>query len=102
MTNSNATPFAKEEYAFQHKDCEGVETVVKFNQIFTDKVVENFVAFLRGCGHFDVCIYTAMQLLCEEYFEAMKKENLIEIHEENKAMLQDLKKDKKKGKDAVN
>ncbi len=39
---------------------ENVETTTVVKDVFTDKIVEAFVDFLRGCGHFDSCIYEHM------------------------------------------
>ena len=87
----------KSEFCFLHEDSDGTETIVKFDQIFTDKIIENFIQFLRGCGHHDICIYTALQFFAEEYFDSMASMNLVEICGDKKEMLKDLRKKKKKG-----
>lgn len=96
MTNPNTNKLVKDEYCFLHEDVEGVETIVKFQQVFTDKVIENFIQFLRGCGHYDVCIYTAMQFFAEEYFESNASIEALEISKENKELLKDVRKKEKK------
>ena len=61
-----------DEYLFQHTtDDTEIKVIVK--DVFVDKIIEAFVQFLRGCGHYDSCIYENMHELAEEYFELEKK-----------------------------
>ena len=50
-----------------------VETTTVVTDVFTDKIVEAFVDFLRGCGHFDSCIYEHMRHMSDQYFEMEEK-----------------------------
>ena len=52
---------------------ENVETTTVVKDVFTDKIVEAFVDFLRGCGHFDSCIYKHMRHMSDQYFEMEEK-----------------------------
>jgi len=61
-----------DEYVFQHKTDE-MELKVLVKDVFTDKIIEHFVDFLRGCGHYDKCIYENMRELADHYFELEEK-----------------------------
>jgi len=50
---------------------------VTFNAVFTDELVRKTVDFLRGCGHHDDNIHSAMAEVAEEYFEC--KENPVPV-----------------------
>ena len=54
-----------------------VETTTVVKDVFTDKIVEAFVDFLRGCGHFDSCIYEHMRHMSDQYFEMEEKKTEI-------------------------
>lgn len=49
------------------------EYFYKFEEVFADNIVRHFVDFLRGCGHFDDPIYSAMREISDEYFESQEK-----------------------------
>lgn len=59
-------------FILQHIDGSN-EITMKFQEVFTDRLVRQFVDFMRGCGHHDDNIYGAMAQVAEEYFEC--KEN---------------------------
>lgn len=76
----------QDEFIFMHESFDGTETICKFNQEYTDKIVENFIQFLRGCGHYDTCIYTALALLVEEYYQS-QPDDQASVSEDYKELL---------------
>lgn len=50
--------------------------------MFCSEVIDNFVQFLLGCGHYETAIYEHMASVSEEYFELENKRNktLLEKH----------------------
>jgi hypothetical protein len=66
-------------YEFKH--IEGNTTVTyTFSEMYTSKIIDEFISFLRGCGHFEPGIYEHMSSISEEYFEIQEKlnKNLLE------------------------
>jgi len=63
----------EEDVFYFHCKSENVETTTVVKDVFTDKIVEAFVDFLRGCGHFDSCIYEHMRHMSDQYFEMEEK-----------------------------
>ena len=61
-----------DEYLFHHTS-DDTEVTVVVKDVFTDKIIEAFVQFLRGCGHYDSCIYENMRELADQYFELEEK-----------------------------
>lgn len=61
-----------DEYLFHHTTDE-TEVNVVVKDVFVDKIIEAFVQFLRGCGHYDSCIYENMRELADQYFELEEK-----------------------------
>lgn len=61
-----------EKYIFQHKT-EGLEINAVVSDVFTDKIIEHFVDFLKGCGHYESCIYENLRELSDQYFELEEK-----------------------------
>lgn len=61
-----------DEYLFHHT-ADDTEVKVTVKDVFVDKIIESFVQFLRGCGHYDSCIYENMRELADQYFELEEK-----------------------------
>jgi len=64
--------YGTDEYIFCHRTDE-LEVKIIAKDIFTDKIIESFVNFMRACGHYDKCIYESMQEAAEQYFELEEK-----------------------------
>lgn len=62
---------------FELKHIDDKTTVTcSFQAMFTSEVIDNFISFLRGCGHYEKGIYEHMSSISEEYFEMEEKRNL--------------------------
>ena len=62
----------RDQFVLQHIDGD-TRITVTFNAVFTDEVVRQMVDFIRGCGHHDDNIYSAMAQVAEDYFECKEK-----------------------------
>lgn len=61
-----------DEYILQHKT-DNFELKVVVKDVLTNSIIESFVSFLLGCGHYDECIYETMRELSDTYFEIKQK-----------------------------
>lgn len=61
---------------FEFKHVDGNTTITStVNTMFVTEVIDSFVCFLCGCGHWNKAIYEHMSSISEEYFELEEKRN---------------------------
>ena len=66
------------QFKFEHVDTSSTLTL-EVNADGCQEIVDEFIAFLRGCGFMDVSIYTAMENAVEEhtsYQAHLEKDNV--------------------------
>ena len=62
---------------FEFKHVDGNTTITNtVNAMFVTEVIDSFVCFLRGCGHYEKAIYEHMSSISEEYFDLEEKRNI--------------------------
>jgi hypothetical protein len=62
---------------FEFKHVDGNTTVTNTIQaMFVGDVIDQFVCFLHGCGHYNKAIYEHMCSISEQYFDVEEKRNL--------------------------
>jgi hypothetical protein len=66
------TTYPHNTYILQHVD-QDINLTNAFTATFTDELIRKMVDFIRGCGHHDDNIYSAMAEVAEEYFECKEK-----------------------------
>lgn len=61
---------------FEFKHVDGDTTVTNTVQtMFVTDVIDQFVCFLLGCGHYNKAIYEHMSSISEQYFELEEARN---------------------------
>ena len=61
---------------FEFKHVDGNTTTTNtVNTMFVSEVIDSFICFLRGCGHYDRAIYEHMSSVSEQYFDMEEKLN---------------------------
>jgi hypothetical protein len=54
------------QFTFLYEDGED-RILYEFKAVTTDEIMRRFTDFLKGCGHYDVCIVSAIEEIAEEY-----------------------------------
>lgn len=61
---------------FEFKHVDGNTTITStIDAMFVTEVIDAFVCFLCGCGHYEKTIHEHMSSISEEYFELEEKRN---------------------------
>lgn len=66
-------------FQFKHID-EDTTVRINLNAMFVGDVIDSFVLFLKGCGHFEKAIYEHMSEISDAYFEYEEKRNKLKDH----------------------
>lgn len=61
-------------FQFKHID-EDTSVRINLNAMYVGDVIDAFVSFLRGCGHYEKTIYEHMSEISDAYFEYEEKRN---------------------------
>lgn len=59
-------------FELKHID-DGTTVTCTFQAMFSNEIIDNFITFMRGCGHSDKAMYEYMATISEEYFEMESK-----------------------------
>ena len=63
------------QFIFLHED-EGNEIIFRFNGIYTQHVIEQFINFMRACDYCDETIYETMSGFVEKYYSSKERKRL--------------------------